>query len=208
MNLKNRRILITAGPTWVPIDNVRVISNIASGQTGYLLAEKLSGLGANITLLLGPGKERIFNKKIKVIRFKFFDELKHNLRKELKSKRYDTVIHSAAVSDYKPDVIARGKIKSNKSVWNIKLVPTEKLIDLVKKIDKNVKLTGFKFEVGLTDKQLINKAKDLIKRSDADLIVANTVNSAGYKAFLVDNSSESEAILNKKDLINKLIKKI
>ena len=52
--LKNKKVLITAGPTWVPIDNVRVISNTATGETGILLSEKLKNLGAKVTLLLGP----------------------------------------------------------------------------------------------------------------------------------------------------------
>ena len=54
MSLKNKRILITAGPTWVAIDSVRVISNIATGETGILLAKRLSLQGAKVTLALGP----------------------------------------------------------------------------------------------------------------------------------------------------------
>lgn len=208
MDFKNKNILITAGPTWVAIDNVRVISNIASGRTGCLLADKLSGLGASVTLLLGAGEEKPFSKKVKVIRFKFFDELRDILIKQLKSKKFSTVIHSAAVSDYKPAMINKGKVSSGKSVWNVKFIPTEKLINKVKKIDQKIKLIGFKFELGLTDKKLINQANSLIKRSGADLVVANTQDKSSYKAYLVEKCSVSEAILNKNKLINQLIKKI
>ena len=98
MNFKNKHILITAGPTWVPIDSVRVISNIATGQTGISLANQFSSLGAKVTLLLGPQANSIqINNDIKVINFKFFDELKQLLAKELKSKQLDLIIHSAAV---------------------------------------------------------------------------------------------------------------
>ncbi len=57
MSLNGKRILITAGPTWVPIDNVRVISNIATGTTGVLLAWQTSAQGAKVTLVLGPCEE-------------------------------------------------------------------------------------------------------------------------------------------------------
>jgi len=208
LDFKNKNILITAGPTWVAIDQVRLISNAASGQTGCSLADKLSSKGAKVTLLLGPSEVGNLNKEIKVIRFKFFDEFRNIFIKELKSKKYKTVIHTAAVSDYRPAVVSKGKIKSGKSIWSLKLIPTEKLINCVKKIDKEVKLIGFKFESGLTDKELIKKSRDLIKISGSDLVVANTQKISGYRAYLVEKSAVSEVILSKSNLINKLINKI
>ena len=73
MNLRKLRVLITAGPTWVAIDNVRVISNIATGETGKILAEKLASMGAKVTLLIGPGDLCCLKKNIRLIRFKFFE---------------------------------------------------------------------------------------------------------------------------------------
>ena len=110
MNLKNKRILITAGPTWVAIDKVRVISNIASGKTGVILAEKLNNCGAKVTLLMGPGECCCLNKKIRLVRFKFFADLKQTITRELKSNKYDVIIHSAAVSDYRVENVYSGKI--------------------------------------------------------------------------------------------------
>ncbi len=137
--LKNKRILITAGPTWVPIDSVRVISNVATGETGILLAEKLNAIGAKVTFLLGPAAGvPVINKGIRTIRFRFFDELKKVLIKELSSGKYDIVIHSAAVSDYRPMEKYGAKVSSNKNSWKIRLAPTEKLIDTVKKIDDSL----------------------------------------------------------------------
>ena len=71
MVLKNKNILITAGPTWVPIDRVRVISNIATGKTGILLAKSANKLGAKVTLVLGPVGEVGLEKEINVKRFYF-----------------------------------------------------------------------------------------------------------------------------------------
>lgn len=76
MNFKNRRILITAGPTWVPIDNVRVIGNIATGQTGILLSNKLRKLGAKVTLVLGPVTDKNIDKGVEIIQFTFSKNLR------------------------------------------------------------------------------------------------------------------------------------
>ena len=136
-NLKNKRILITAGPTWVAIDKVRVLSNIATGETGIVLAKALSRQGAKVTMILGPCGVCSLDKKIKVLRFNYFDEFKKTLFKELKSVKYDCLIHSAAVSDYRPKEIYRGKIGSNLKSLDIKLEPLPKIINLIKILEKD-----------------------------------------------------------------------
>jgi phosphopantothenoylcysteine decarboxylase/phosphopantothenate--cysteine ligase len=83
----NKRILITAGPTWVPIDSVRVISNIATGETGILLAQEAVRRGFGVTLLLGPCDCCCIGQGFKVVRFRFFDELRQRLKEELSSKK-------------------------------------------------------------------------------------------------------------------------
>lgn len=209
MSLKNKRILITAGPTWVPIDNVRVISNIATGETGILLAKNLQNLGAKVTLLLGPTETCCLNKGIKLIRFKFFEELRNIIIKELKSKQYDIVIHSAAVSDYRPQVIFRSKVKSGLKYWKINLVPTPKIIDLIKKIDSSLFLVGFKFEPGAEKDVLLKKSKDLLRQAHADLVVANTIDNKNlYKAYIISQDMIYGPVSNRRDLTARLIKAI
>ncbi len=205
MNLKNKRILITAGPTWVPIDKVRVISNIATGETGIALAEKLKNLGAKITLLLGPIGDVCLDTNIKLIRFIFFDELKNIIIKELRSKKYDILIHSAAVSDYKPSKVYSGKIKSGIKNFRLSLAPTEKIIDLLKRTDNSIILVGFKFEPQARKDMLIKRTKELIRHAELDLAVANTMNKNKYYAYILDNYNRSYGpIFNKKDLVTKL----
>ena len=82
MDLKKKRVLITAGPTWVPVDSVRVISNTASGETGILLARQLRRIGAKPTLILGPGHDCCIDKNLNLKRFRFFDELKKIITRE------------------------------------------------------------------------------------------------------------------------------
>ena len=84
MHLNGKRILITAGPTWVPIDSVRIISNVATGTTGVLLSREAVAKGAKVTLVIGPSCGYNLNKSIRIIHFRFFDELKNILKRELK----------------------------------------------------------------------------------------------------------------------------
>ena len=215
-NLKDKNILITAGPTWVPIDNVRVISNIATGSTGILLAEHLSKLGAKVTLILGPVPNVAFlrreakkvttfgisscciNRKVKIINFRFFDELKEKIQKELGAKKYDIVIHSAAVSDYRPTQAYKGKITSGKKLFSINLRPTPKLFAEIRRKSADSKLVIFKLEFGVKENLLKTKALKLLKDARADLVVANTFCGNSYKAFIIDKGKRVLARINKK----------
>jgi len=207
-----KRVLITAGPTWVAIDKVRVISNIASGETGILLAEGLAREGAKVTLILGPGesmsfpapafagvtgesmyldsrfrgndKNRIQNSKVKIIRFSFFEELRQALKKELKASRYDLIIHSAAVSDFKPAESKRGKTKSGQD-YNLRLTPLPKIADEIRGLAPAAHLVLFKLEFGIPDQELILRARKTLTASRADMIVANRIEPR-YKAYILD----------------------
>jgi len=186
--LKNKRILITAGPTWVPIDCVRVISNIATGETGILLAERLQRLGAKITLLIGPVSSCCLNRNIRLIHFSYFSEFKKIIMGELKNRKYDAVIHSAAVSDYRPLKIYSHKVKSGIKHWQINLVPAEKIIDALRKIAPDIFLVGFKFEPKANKEDLMQNAKALIQRCRLNLAVANTIKQGRYKAYIVNKN--------------------
>ena len=202
-NLKNKKILITAGPTWVPIDSVRVISNVASGETGILLAERFRRLHAKVTLILGPVGSCRLNKKIKVFRFCFFKELKMMVRKELLSQRYDFIIHSAAVADFRPETRTNGKLSSNKN-HTLKLLMLPKIVRQMRKLAPKTKLIMFKLEPGISVSSLLKKAKVTMAKTKADFIVANTITP--YRVFIIDNTGRSIKVKSKIDLSNKLIK--
>jgi phosphopantothenoylcysteine decarboxylase/phosphopantothenate--cysteine ligase len=208
ISLKNKKVLITAGPTWVKIDSARVISNTATGSTGILLAEKLTRLGAKVTLLLGPVGASNLNKKIRVLRFQYFDELKALLEKELKTRKYDLAIHSAAVSDYKPKLIQKGKISSGLKKLKIRFKPTPKIINIFKKLQPRAFLVGFKFEPGASKPRLIKEAGELIVKTRADIVVANTLTKGRYLAYLVAGNKVSRLIFSKKELAEKLIRAV
>ena len=172
----------------MPVDEVRVISNKASGETGRLLQKALSGLKANVTLLSGPFS---------------FDILRKSLVSELKTKKYDAVVHSAAVSDFQPTRAFKGKISSAKGSLMLKLERTPKIIDLIKRISPDSLLIGFKFEPRASKEKLVKEARQLLKKSGAEFTVANTDNK-GYRAFIVSKATAIGPFLSKKSLANAL----
>lgn len=195
--------MITAGPTCVPIDKVRVISNTATGETGILLAKKFARGGALVTLLLGGGDTVFLDRKIKVIPFKFFDELTVLLRKRLKQEHYQVIIHSAAVSDYRPGA-SNKKISSGLKRLSLTLKPTPKIIDALRRLSQESLLIGFKFEPGLSSAGLIKEAQRLRERAKLDLVVANTSVKGKYLAYLVNADKVSAPFLSKEKLVNAL----
>ena len=99
--LKNKRVLMTAGPTLEYIDPVRVVTNLSSGKTGVLLASELISAGSKVTIVYGPGNEKP-PKGAKIINVKTGKEMFDVVKNELK-KKFDVVIMAAAVSDYTPE---------------------------------------------------------------------------------------------------------
>jgi phosphopantothenoylcysteine decarboxylase/phosphopantothenate--cysteine ligase len=138
-----------------------------------------------------------------VINFRFFSELKDILRRELKNKNYDIVIHSAAVSDFKPDYKLKGKLNSDKGC-RLKLIPLEKLVVLIRRFAPKSILVMFKLEPTVTDKTLIQRAKSSRDMVGADMVVANRLSP--YRAFIIDKENNQIKAQSKQELAKKLIK--
>lgn len=173
--LSGRRLLITAGPTWVPLDAVRYLGNSSSGRTGLAVARRAVELGAEVTLLLGPVQEPPVAEALPGValrRYVTFDELHAAVRELVGSRTFDAMIHAAAVSDYRPAAVEPGKIASGGEL-GLRLVPAPKIVDEVKELDPRVLLVKFKLEVGRSEAELIEIASRSRSRSRAELIVAN-----------------------------------
>jgi phosphopantothenoylcysteine synthetase/decarboxylase len=193
-----KKILITAGPTWVALDQVRVISNQATGETGFILADKFKKLGAKVTLLLGPGDfYRASQTGVKLIRFKYFSELAQLLDQELKNGDYTAVVHAAAVADYQPKAVMQRKVSSQRESWKINLVPTPKLIQGFKKYQPDLFTVGFKFESNANKNLLVEKGNALLRSANLDLVVANSNKHKGYQAYCLDGKNSYGPFLNK-----------
>lgn len=185
--LINKRILVTYGPTWIAIDDMRVISNRSSGAMGRCIIEDLITTGAKITVLEGPVTEPLRNPKVTVKKFAFFDELANALKIELK-KNYDVVIHAAAVSDFQPAKKTRTKISSDKQATLV-FIPTKKLIKTIKRAAPKSILVGFKLESTTCRQRLRRAALESIKTNQCDFVVANSLKD-GYAGFIYNNNGK------------------
>ncbi|MEE9511418.1 MAG: bifunctional phosphopantothenoylcysteine decarboxylase/phosphopantothenate--cysteine ligase CoaBC [Nitrosopumilaceae archaeon] len=177
--LQNKRILMTAGPTIEYIDPIRIITNHSTGKTGVLLASGLISGGAKVTLIYGPGQEKP-PKGAKVIPVNTVTEMFTAVKKEMK-KKFDVVILAAAASDYVPTKSNKSKIKSTSKQMIVKLQRAPKIIDQIKKIQKDVFLVGFKAETNLTKINLIKIARKKLQETKADMIIANDVGTKYQK---------------------------
>ncbi len=208
---KKKKVLITAGSTWIAIDRVRVITNIFGGKLGVEICKEFLRQGYRVTMLIGNSRANLSNKlfkKANIIHFKYFDELFDLVQKEIQNENYDIVIHSAAISDYKIKEENKGKIKSNKDELILKLIPTPKIVDLYKKINKDIFLVMFKLEVNKSKKELIKISKDSMNRAKANIIIANDFNDMSkiHKAYIISNNDKKILkCFGKTDIAKKLI---
>jgi phosphopantothenoylcysteine decarboxylase/phosphopantothenate--cysteine ligase len=209
--LKNKKVLMTAGPTIEYIDPVRVITNLSSGKTGVLLASELISAGAKVTIIYGPGNQKA-PKGARVINITTNSDMFEAAKKELK-KKYDIVIMAAAASDFTPERVSKSKIKSNKKSLTIRLKRAPKIIDMVRKFQKDALLVGFKAETNIAKSALIKSAQKKMKESGADIIIANDIgtkyqkNPNNNQVLIVDDKKATSSGWKKKEKIVKFIRR-
>jgi phosphopantothenoylcysteine decarboxylase/phosphopantothenate--cysteine ligase len=176
--LKDKELLITAGPTYEAIDPVRFIGNHSSGKMGYAIAEVAANLGAQVTLISGPVSLHIKNEAIQVINVISANEMFEATHRYFKN--CDIAILSAAVADFKPNEVALHKIKKKEETLTIKLTKTKDILASLGEMKSNKYLVGFALE---TQNELEN-AKTKLKKKNLDLIVLNSLNDkgAGFKS--------------------------
>ena len=209
--LDKKKVLISAGPTIEYVDPVRVITNQSTGKTGVLLAKEMLSAGAKVTLVYGPGKEAPPD-GIKHIPVKTTNEMKSAMQKELK-KKFDIVIMAAAASDYTVKNPSKSKIKSNNEHIAIKLVKSPKIINQIKKIQKDTFLVGFKAETNLSKTALEKAASKKLHESNSDMIVANDIgtkyakNPENNQVLALSSKTKTWSGRQKKDRIAKFIRK-
>ena len=188
-------ILVTAGNTQTPVDRVRCITNIFSGRTGAQIAARAFDRGHTAVFLTShpevladfPSPRHRGEPDFRVRPYRTFDDLETAMSDEITHGHFDVVIYAAAVSDYRVagiftqrdgqfEDVSAGKVKgSHPELW-LKLVPTPKLVDKIRS-EWNFAggLVKFKLEVGLSESELLAVAEKARIHSQADLMVANTL---------------------------------
>ncbi|MCA9398829.1 MAG: hypothetical protein KC618_03700 [Candidatus Omnitrophica bacterium] len=186
--MKNKSVLITCGPTWIPIDDTRIISNISSGTLGQLICDVFLENDFRTTLIQGPVLQPYHNRDARIISFKYYQELHDTLFAELQAHPYDIVVHAAAVSDYQMAEPFATKISSDQPELTLKLTRTKKIINEVKKRYPDIILVGFKLASRMTQQDAIEKTVPLFTEAKCDYVVANSTNESAYTAFIIDKN--------------------
>jgi len=196
--LKNIPILVTGGPTPVPIDNIRRLTNRFTGKLGASIAEELYLRGAKVKLIHGQGSytpPSYLPHKIVTT----YDEYLEEVMRELQN-HYRYGIFSAAVADYQPQQVFPGKIPSNGALSKIDLIPTQKIIDLVRAKFPNLGAIAFKYQENISHEELIKIAEAKLKQG-YQMIVANRGeehSSIGSQvAYLVTKDSQPQKVIGK-----------
>jgi phosphopantothenoylcysteine decarboxylase/phosphopantothenate--cysteine ligase len=179
--LAHKKVLVNAGPTYEAIDPVRFIGNRSSGKMGVAIADEFAKLGADVTLVLGPSHQTPKQHQVTVIAVESAQEML--IACESVFKNVDIAVLSAAVADYKPKEIATSKIKKKDTELSLELVKTADVLETLGKQKIHQLLVGFALE---TD-NLIEYAKEKIKKKNLDFIVANSAIEQG-SGFSVDTN--------------------
>ncbi len=197
LDLKKKKILITAGPTHEPIDPVRFIGNRSSGKMGFALANAAALRGADVTLISGPVSIGT-PAHVKRIDVETAAEMKTAVMAH--AKKQDIIIMAAAVADYAPSARSRQKIKKVSDRLTIQLTSTEDILQtLGGKKSKKQLLIGFALE---TENELVN-ARHKLEKKHLDMIILNSANDKGA-AFGSDTNIVT--IIGKNGTVSKLPK--
>ena len=196
-DLKNKKVLVTAGPTKEFIDPFRCLTNPSTGKMGIAIANECAKRGAEVILVSSINDDSISNKvkKVKIISTNdMFEAVKNNF------KDCDFIIKAAAVSDYTPVQIFDKKVKKQDGNLSIEFKRTQDILKYVgdNKTD-NQKVIGFAAETN----NLIEYAKEKITKKNLDYIVANDIS----KKDIGFGSDDNEVyIIDKHDNIKKIDK--
>lgn len=171
--LYGKHVLITAGPTYERIDDVRFIGNFSSGKMGFALAQQASQLGALVTLITGPVSLATPIGSIRRVDIESAGDMHEAVMKEIVGQ--DIIIMSAAVADFTPRVRHEGKIKKGEV--------DSMLVDLVKTTDILAELGNIKQQdqlligFALESSHPIEYGKKKLSAKGCDMIIVNQANA-------------------------------
>jgi phosphopantothenoylcysteine decarboxylase / phosphopantothenate---cysteine ligase len=206
--LKGKRVLVSAGPTYEPIDPVRFIGNHSSGKMGYAIAEAFTKVGANVTLVSGPVSLQTPS-KVNRIDINTAEQMRDICLKE--SQTADIIVMAAAVADYKVENQAELKIKKDDHL-TLNLVKNP---DILKELGETKKVTQTLIGFALETHNGREYAKDKVVRKNLDFVVLNSLSDEGAgfghdtnKVCLLDKTGTEKnyPLMSKKMVANIIVK--
>ena len=179
------RVLVTAGGTREPVDDVRVLTNLSTGRLGAHLADIFVAAGHDVRLLHGHGAVQ---PRADLVRQVFGSAAELSALLDEHAPGCDVVLHAAAVSDFVPDRSA-GKISSAQDELVLVLRRAPKLIDRLRALAPEAVLVGFKLTSGRTHDERVQISRQLLTRAHLDLVVSNDValvDEHDHEVLLID----------------------
>jgi len=171
-DMAGRRIVITAGPTWEPIDPVRFVGNRSTGKMGFAVAAEAFARGADVTLVVGPGTVEPPGGP-SVVRVTTAIQMRDAVLHAASGA--DAVVMAAAVADFRPVSTADAKLKKEDGAPRIELVPTPDILAELAAAKGDRVLIGFAAETHDVE----DAGREKLRRKGADLLVANEVGREG-----------------------------
>ena len=169
-----KKLLITAGPTYEPIDPVRFIGNHSSGKMGFEIAKAAEKLGAEVTLVSGPTCQKLSHySSIKRIDVMSSEEMYQKVTEHYQST--DIVIMAAAVADYRPETVSKTKIKKNEESFSLPLLKNKDILLELGKTKSNQFLVGFALETNNEEENALTK----LNKKNLNMIVLNSLQDKG-----------------------------
>jgi phosphopantothenoylcysteine decarboxylase / phosphopantothenate---cysteine ligase len=202
-DLQGKKILITSGSNAERVDDIRILTNRASGKTGIALALEAYRRGAEVTIVSRFPQ----NLPLREIYAESAQEMLDYVLTEV-ARGCDALISAAAVADYTLDA-QPGKIKSGQEL-GLRLFPTKKIIKTVRTAYPDLKIVGFKAETNISEDELLQRATESMRASDLDLVVANDVGEGGMgteenRIVIIDRMGRKTRVEGKKNLIARKI---
>ena len=178
------RCLVTCGPTYEELDQVRRLTNFSTGQLGIGLANHLIAAGHSVTLLKGYYAICRDACSVQSIIFSTTEDLLARIQLE-SGQSFDAVFHAAAVSDFRfgkmfrraPDgkleLVSSGKFKTSDGTLLAELVPTPKIINQLRKLFPSAKIFGWKYEVNGTREEALAAGRKQVGENQTNHCVVN-----------------------------------
>ncbi|WP_191907064.1 bifunctional phosphopantothenoylcysteine decarboxylase/phosphopantothenate--cysteine ligase CoaBC [Adhaeribacter soli] len=172
--LNGKKVLLTAGPTYEPIDPVRFIGNHSTGKMGFALAECFAREGAEVTLVSGPVNLKATHPGIKTVSVTTADQMFAEVQKY--AAEADIWVFAAAVADYKPKQAADLKIKKDTDSFSIELV---KNVDIAATLGKQKRPDQFAVGFALETNNELAHAQQKLQKKNLNMVILNSLQDAG-----------------------------
>lgn len=206
--LKDMNVIVSTGATFEPIDAMRGITNRSSGKMGLELAKEAYRQGANVTMVCGQMSVDV-PQQIKKIDVETTSEMMNVIKNMIEES--DIYISAAAISDFEVDQYNEGKISSNEDV-TIKFRKLPKILEEIKQIKPSIYVVGFKAEAGLSEDELIKRAKERMDKYQTDIMIANDLlvegggaGSDDNEVYIISQDETTKLTLDSKENISKKI---